>query len=63
MLGDKKGRLKVLFGFNDVLENTAYGERLLCQIFKLTLSLRFIAGVGLASELGCRNNTGFGSYE
>src|SRR5690606_17616631 len=51
VLGDKKGRLSVLFGsiLTDSLANIACGFVQDPTVYKL---LRFIAGIGLAGELG-----------
>jgi MFS family permease len=51
VLGDKKGRLKIMFGsiFLYSLANLANGFATSIEVYAL---LRFIAGVGLAGELG-----------
>ena len=51
ILGDRKGRLKIMFGsiFIYSLANLANGMVTSIEAYAL---LRFIAGVGLAGELG-----------
>jgi MFS family permease len=51
MLGDKKGRLSVLFG-SILLYSLATLANGMVQNINLYMALRFIAGLGLAGELG-----------
>ena len=51
ILGDKKGRITVLFG-SILLYSLATFACAYAQTYELYLLLRFIAGVGLAGELG-----------
>jgi MFS transporter, putative metabolite:H+ symporter len=50
-IGDKKGRLSVLFG-SIILYSTATFLHAYAPNFEVYLLLRFIAGIGLAGELG-----------
>jgi MFS family permease len=51
IIGDKFGRLSVLFG-SIILYSTATFANAFADSFQLYLLLRFLAGVGLAGELG-----------
>jgi MFS family permease len=51
ILGDKKGRLKVLFG-SILLYSVAYILNGMISTIPQYIALRFLAGVGLAGELG-----------
>ena len=51
IIGDKFGRLSVLFG-SIILYSTATFANAFADSFQMYLLLRFLAGVGLAGELG-----------